>query len=96
MQVVLNVISAPDAAVGRYKLTVNNYKAGVFFLLFNPWCSGNLGFSSAVERIPFTCGSCAALRDVPMLAPSLQCRVPEPFFALEILSNQLKDMTRHS
>lgn len=52
MQVVLNVISAPDAIVGRYKLHVNEYKAGVFFLLFNPWCSGNSEFSSVVECVP--------------------------------------------
>ncbi|XP_076773598.1 protein-glutamine gamma-glutamyltransferase 4 [Arvicanthis niloticus] len=96
VEVVLNVISAPDAAVGRYKLSVNEHKAGVFFLLFNPWCSGNSEFSSAVECVPFTRRSCVTLRDVPVLAPSLQCRVPEPFFALTILSNQLKDMTRHN
>lgn len=87
---VLNVISAPDAAVGRYKLRVKDHKAGVFFLLFNPWCSGN---PSAVDCVPFTSRSCVTLRDAPMLAPTLQCRVPEPF---TILSNQLRDMTRHS
>lgn len=96
MQVILNVISAADAVVGRYKMRVNEYKAGVFYLLFNPWCSGNSEFSSAVGCVPFMCRPCVTPQDVPMLAPGLQCRVPEPFFVPLILSNQLKDMTRHT
>nr|XP_021516858.1 protein-glutamine gamma-glutamyltransferase 4 [Meriones unguiculatus] len=41
VEVALAVISAADAIVGKYKLAVNEYKAGIFYLLFNPWCSGN-------------------------------------------------------
>nr|XP_034340032.1 protein-glutamine gamma-glutamyltransferase 4 [Arvicanthis niloticus] len=55
VEVVLNVISAPDAAVGRYKLSVNEHKAGVFFLLFNPWCSDDSVFmASEEERAEYT------------------------------------------
>lgn len=89
MQVVLNVISAADAVVGRYTMNVNKFDAGVFFLLFNPWCSGNSECSSALERVPFTCRSCVTPRDVPIYA-CLQFavqRVLEPFFSLSMLSN---------
>lgn len=89
MQVVLNVISAADAVVGRYTMNVNEFDAGVFFLLFNPWCSGNSECSSALERVLFTCRSCVTPRDVSIYAClrfAVQ-RVLEPFSSLSILSN---------
>lgn len=96
-QVVLNVISAADAIVGKYELSVNEFKAGEFYLIFNPWCSGNSGPRSAAECVPFMCGPCVTPEDVPTLAPSLQCRVPEPLSALLIHSNQpAEGLARHS
>ncbi|XP_028623118.1 protein-glutamine gamma-glutamyltransferase 4 [Grammomys surdaster] len=50
IEVVLNVISAPDSAVGRYGLTVNQFKAEEFFLLFNPWCSDDTVFMASEEE----------------------------------------------
>nr|BAC29013.1 unnamed protein product [Mus musculus] len=50
VEVILNVISAADAVVGRYKMRVNEYKAGVFYLLFNPWCSGDSVFMASEEE----------------------------------------------
>ncbi|GAB1294859.1 Protein-glutamine gamma-glutamyltransferase 4 [Apodemus speciosus] len=50
VEVVLNVISAADAIVGRYKLSVNEFKAGVFYLLFNPWCSDDSVFMASEEE----------------------------------------------
>lgn len=51
LQVTLAVISAADAMVGKYSLHVNEFKAGIFFLLFNPWCAGNSG-------VQLCCGVC--------------------------------------
>ncbi|XP_050996072.1 LOW QUALITY PROTEIN: protein-glutamine gamma-glutamyltransferase 4 [Acomys russatus] len=49
VEVTLTVISSASAGVGKYKLTVNDYKAGLFFLLFNPWCADDIVFMSSEE-----------------------------------------------
>ncbi|XP_060240980.1 protein-glutamine gamma-glutamyltransferase 4 [Meriones unguiculatus] len=49
VEVALAVISAADAIVGKYKLAVNEYKAGIFYLLFNPWCSDDSVFMPSEE-----------------------------------------------
>nr|XP_006990868.2 protein-glutamine gamma-glutamyltransferase 4 isoform X2 [Peromyscus maniculatus bairdii]XP_015864529.1 protein-glutamine gamma-glutamyltransferase 4 isoform X2 [Peromyscus maniculatus bairdii] len=53
-EVKLTVISAADAMVGRYKLRVNDYKVGEFFLLFNPWCADdNVYMPSEEDRAEY-------------------------------------------
>nr|AAA42287.1 dorsal protein 1 [Rattus norvegicus] len=49
VEVVLNVISAANAVVGRYTMNVNEFDAGVFFLLLNPWCSDDSVFMASEE-----------------------------------------------
>lgn len=93
LQVTLAVISAADAMVGKYSLHVNEFKAGIFFLLFNPWCAGNSG-------VQLCCGVClppplADLTDTARSAHACpRCRVPELMFALRALSDSLTGMTQ--
>ncbi|CAH6777598.1 Tgm4 [Phodopus roborovskii] len=48
-EVSLTVISAADAVVGQYRVHVNEYDAGTFFLLFNPWCADDTVYMPSEE-----------------------------------------------
>ncbi|XP_040595634.1 protein-glutamine gamma-glutamyltransferase 4 isoform X3 [Mesocricetus auratus] len=49
-KVTLSIISAADAVVGQYSLHMNSYNAGVFLLIFNPWCADDTVYLPSEEE----------------------------------------------
>ncbi|KAI4883066.1 hypothetical protein NFI96_029357 [Prochilodus magdalenae] len=47
----LSICSAPDAPIGRYKLTLDGWAQFEMILLFNPWCPRDAVYMDSLEKL---------------------------------------------